>query len=121
MRVGWIGLGQMGAPMAEMVLKAGHQVVGHSRGKRPLDRLTALGARLTSSLTDAVAGAEVVCVCLFDDAQTREAVLESGVLAAMPAGSVLALHSTGAPALVEALAEAASPSVSVLDATFSGT
>jgi 3-hydroxyisobutyrate dehydrogenase-like beta-hydroxyacid dehydrogenase len=121
MKVGWIGLGQMGGPMAEMVLKGGHQVVGHSRGRRPLDRLTALGARLTPSLTEAVAGAEVVCVSLFDDAQTREALLGGGVLAAMAPGSVLALHSTGVPAMVEDLAAAAPPGVSVLDATFSGT
>jgi len=120
MKVGWIGLGQMGEPFATKVVEAGHQLVGHSRAGKPRDALTRAGARLTSSLTEAVAGAEIVGVCLFDDGQVLE-VLTQEVLAAMAPGAVLALHSTGVPTLVEDLAARAPTGVSVLDATFSGT
>lgn len=120
MKVGWIGLGQMGEPMALRVLEAGHSLVGHSRGGRPREALTAAGGRVADSLVETVREAEVVCACLFDDAQTRAAVMESGVLQAMAPGAVLAVHTTGSPTFIEALA-AAAPEIAVLDATFSGT
>lgn len=120
MRVGWIGLGQIGEPMAARVLAAGHQVAGFVRPGRDRSRLTAAGARLADNLADAVCGAEVVVVALFDDAQLRELLLQEGGLAALSPGAVLAVHTTGAPSVVEALASAR-PDVDVLDATFSGT
>ena len=121
MRVGWIGLGQMGQPFALKVLEAGHELVGHNRSGAPREALTAAGARLSPSLTETVTAAEVVCVCLFDDARVQEVLLGGEVLAAMPPGAVLALHSTGVPAVVEALSASAPPGKLVLDATFSGT
>jgi 3-hydroxyisobutyrate dehydrogenase-like beta-hydroxyacid dehydrogenase len=121
MKVGWIGLGQMGEAFALQILAGGHELVGHVRSERPRETLTQAGARLTSSLAEAVSGAQIVGVCLFDDAQVREVLLESDVLAGLAPGAVLALHSTGVPAVVEALAKAAPARASVLDATFSGT
>ena len=121
MKVGWIGLGKMGEPFALQVLKAGHQLTGHSRGGKPREAMTAAGADITGSLEETVRGAEVVVACLFDDAQVKSVLIGSGVLQAMAPGAVLALHTTGVPAVVEALASAAPPGVTVLDATFSGT
>ena len=120
MKVGWIGLGQIGEPMARKVLGAGHALVGHSRGGRPREALTAAGGRVTGSLLETVEGADVVVAALFYDEQVRESVRDSGVLQALRPGVVLALHTTGSPALVEALAAEAPAGVQVLDATFSG-
>lgn len=119
MQVGWIGLGQMGAPMALRALAAGHTVVGHSR--RPNPELVAAGAILTSSIREAAAQAQVLCVCLFDDAQVHDALIVQGALAALRPGAVMALHTTGAPDLMQDLARAAPEGVRVLDAPFSGT
>ena len=116
MNVGWIGLGQIGEPMALRVLAAGHVVTGHSRPGHDRSALVEAGARITSSLQEAVAGADVVIAALFDDAQMRQVFLEHGALAAMKPGAVLAVHTTGEPAALQELAEAAGP-VQVVDAT----
>ncbi|MDP1632549.1 MAG: NAD(P)-binding domain-containing protein [Caulobacter sp.] len=119
MRVGWIGLGQMGAPMAHRVLAGGHALLGHSRRPRP--DLLAAGASLTGSIEETAATAEVLCVCLFDDTQVRDVLIGQGALAALPPRAVVALHTTGAPALMDDLTVAAPDGVSILDAPFSGT
>lgn len=119
MKVGWIGLGQMGETFALRIVEQGHELLGHSRGNRPRAALKAAGGRVTGSLSETVADAQVVGVCLFDDAQVEEVLIRSGLLAEMQPGAVLALHTTGSPAVVERLA-AAAPHVGVLDATFSG-
>ncbi|MDB5425606.1 MAG: hypothetical protein JWQ29_3022 [Phenylobacterium sp.] len=119
MKVGWIGLGQMGEPMAVRVA-ASHELVGHLRtGARP--RLAEAGVTFTGSVRDVAAQAEVLCVCVFDDAQLRGALLDDGALAAMRPGAVLAIHTTGAPEILDEIAAAAPAGVALLDAPFSGT
>lgn len=120
MKVGWIGLGQIGEAFALKILEHGHHLVGHSRGNRRRERLKAAGAQITGSLTETVADADVVGVCLFDDEQVEEVLMSSGLLADMKPGTVLALHTTGSPSVVERLAADSPPGVDVLDATFSG-
>jgi len=121
MKVGWIGLGKMGEPFALQALKGGHELTGHSRGGKPRPAMTAAGAKISDSLEETVRGAAFVGACLFDDAQVKSVLVESGVLQAMEPGAVLAVHTTGVPAVIEAVAAAAPPGVAVLDATFSGT
>jgi 3-hydroxyisobutyrate dehydrogenase-like beta-hydroxyacid dehydrogenase len=68
-----------------------------------------------------VSEAELVCLCVFTDDQARAAMLgEGGALAAMPAGSVLAVHTSGSPTLARELGAAAPAGVRVIDAPFSG-
>ena len=67
------------------------------------------------------ADADVVIVCVFTDEQVRDVCLAEGLIAAMPAGSALVLHTTGSPRTVESIAEqAASRGVDVIDAPVSG-
>ncbi len=121
MKVGWIGLGRMGEAFAIATLGKGHDLIAHSRGERPRPALTSAGGRITGSLQDAVRDAEVIGVGLFNDAQVREVLIDSGVMGAMKPGVVVALHTTGTPDVAEAAAAAAPAGVTVLDATFSGT
>lgn len=121
MQVGWIGLGQMGEPMALQVVKAGRALVGHVRRPEEREALRGAGATLTSSAQEVAAQADILCVCVFDDAQLQAALVDSGALAALRPGAVVAIHSTGAPGVVEALARQAPAGVRVLDAPFSGT
>lgn len=120
MRVGWIGLGMMGLPMARNAARAGFSLIGHTRGREEQQALVADGGALTRDAV-ACAAADILCLCLFDDAQVRSVLYEGGVLAAMRAGSVLVVHTTGDPALSRRLAADAPRGVAVVDGAFSGT
>ncbi|MCB2047492.1 MAG: NAD(P)-dependent oxidoreductase [Novosphingobium sp.] len=119
MKVGWIGLGEIGKHMALRVLDAGHDLVAYDRGAGK-EEVAAKGARMTSDYAALAAGCEALCLCLFSDAQVRDVLFDQGTLAAMQPGSVLAIHTTGSPALAREIGERAPPGVSVLDACFSG-
>lgn len=118
--VGFVGAGQMGEPMVERLVGAGHRVVVHARKPDVRERLATLGADIVDTTPAAAADADVVVLCLFSDAQLAEVGPEA--VAAMRAGSVLASHVTGTTKAVSALADAGKDrGVAVLDAPVSGT
>ena len=121
MRLAFIGLGNMGSPMAGHLVDAGHDVAVFDLATERVDALAALGARAATSPADAASGAEVVSVTVMDGAQVDAVCLgDDGVLAAIEAGAVLAIHSTVHPRTVEGVAAAAPDGVDVLDAPISG-
>jgi 3-hydroxyisobutyrate dehydrogenase len=117
--IGWIGLGLIGTPMVRRVLAAGHPVTALARGQG-LAEVQAAGAATCSDSIALAASSDILVVCVFTDAQVREALLASGALGAMRAGSIVVIHTTGSPALARALGASAPAGVEVLDATFSG-
>ena len=122
MRVGVIGLGIMGAPMARNLLRAGHAVTVHSRTRARVDALVADGAAAANSPAAVVAAVEAV-VTMLPDTPDVEAVLAgpSGVLAAARPGLLAIDMSTIAPEAARALAaRAVSAGVTLLDAPVSG-
>ena len=120
MRVGWIGLGQMGLAMAACAARAGHRVVGHTRGNPAHHALVEAGGTLESDAVAVASGCEILCINVFTDAQVREVLLDGGVLAAMRPGAILVIHTTGDPALAAEVGRRA-PANPVLDGAFSGT
>jgi 2-hydroxy-3-oxopropionate reductase len=123
--VGFIGLGIMGAPMAEHLIAAGHQVAGYSRGSSGstwATRLTEAGGRAANDVADAVADAEIVITMLPNHPEVEAVVLgEKGVLASARPGTLLIDMSTIRPESSIAIAEAAAArQVRVLDAPVSG-
>jgi 3-hydroxyisobutyrate dehydrogenase-like beta-hydroxyacid dehydrogenase len=99
-RIGWIGLGKMGAPMAHHLHSAGHDISVHNRTAAKADRLVAAGATLAAHAADAARGAETVFSMLADDAALRAILLgPEGVVAAMDRGAVLVEMSTVSPAI----------------------
>jgi 3-hydroxyisobutyrate dehydrogenase-like beta-hydroxyacid dehydrogenase len=107
MRVGFLGLGEMGGPMASFVVAAGHEVALYDPVDDAVRARTASNARAASSPADAAASAEVVCVVVRDDEQSIAAIDGAdGVLRAASPGSVVVLHATVAPATVRRLARA---------------
>lgn len=120
MRVAWIGMGRIGKQMALRVAAAGHDIVGHARTPGKHADLVAAGGRVTVSLAEAVGGAELVCVNVYDEEQLRDALLAGGGLAAMASGAALAIHSTVGPALIHEIA-GTRHDIRLLDAPFSGT
>jgi 3-hydroxyisobutyrate dehydrogenase-like beta-hydroxyacid dehydrogenase len=101
MVVAFIGLGNMGLPMAKNLVKAGFVVQGYNRSRERRDLLE--GAKLFAKAEDAVKGADVVITMLSDDDAVRE--VQSAVMPAMKPGSIHLSMSTIAPATATELAE----------------
>jgi len=121
-RIGFIGLGVMGKPMARNLLARGFALVVHSRSRGPVDELVAAGAQAASSPADVAKQARVI-LTMVPDSPDVVAVLEGrdGVFSALQAGSLIVDHSTIAPAVARRLAEKASSlGASMLDAPVSG-
>ncbi|MEM6679363.1 MAG: 3-hydroxyisobutyrate dehydrogenase [Pseudomonadota bacterium] len=95
MRIGFIGLGNMGLPMARNLAAAGHAVTGFDLSEEALAGLEAAGGTRASTAAEAVSGAEAVVTAL-PAARHVEAVYlgEAGILAAAPAGTVFIDTST---------------------------
>lgn len=87
MQIGFLGLGNMGAAMARNLLKAGHTVQVWNRSPASRETLAKEGAQACDT-PQALAGAEVIVSMLADDAAMRESVVDSGLLAALPQGTV---------------------------------
>ncbi len=79
-RIGFIGLGNMGGPMAANLLKAGHEVSGFDLSKPALDALTAAGGKIASSAAEAARGAAFVITMLPAGEHVREVWLHQGGL-----------------------------------------
>jgi 3-hydroxyisobutyrate dehydrogenase-like beta-hydroxyacid dehydrogenase len=119
MNIGWIGLGGIGKEMAKRLLGAGYPVTVYTRGQG-LAEAKAAGAATSSSYAEIAAASDLFILCVYSDAQLREVLYDGGALAALKPGAVVAIHTTGSPALARELGERAPAGVKVLDATFSG-
>ena len=88
MKVGFIGLGNMGAPMASNLVKAGHELTVYNRTAAKAQALVDRGAKYVTSITEACRG-DVVFTMLSDDAALESAVLgEGGIAGALPRGGI---------------------------------
>jgi 2-hydroxy-3-oxopropionate reductase len=120
-RVGFIGAGRMGRPMVGRLVDGGHQVRALARSDEKRSAIAELGAGAVDEIHAVCADAEAVVLCVFTDEQVRQVCLSDGLVAAIPAGSTLVLHTTGSPRTAEAVAERAAPrGVQVVDAPVSG-
>jgi 3-hydroxyisobutyrate dehydrogenase-like beta-hydroxyacid dehydrogenase len=105
MRVGFIGLGQMGAAMAANLLKAGHDVTVFNRSPDKSRALLALGAHGAMHLADACRG-EAVITMLSDDRAVADVTLrDGGILQNLPQGAVHISMSTISVDLSKRLAQ----------------
>jgi 3-hydroxyisobutyrate dehydrogenase len=122
MRVGFVGVGRMGRPMARHLVEAGHEVVAFDLGAAALAAAREDGCTAAASAREAVGGAELAITMLPSPAAVEAAVLgDDGVAAGLAEGAVLADMSTAPPALARRLAQALEPrGIAVLDAPVSG-
>ncbi len=119
-RIGFIGVGNMGGPMAKNLIKAGNEVHAFDLSKVLLDKVVAAGAVAAESATDAVRGADVVVTMLPAGKHVR-AVYEGEVLGAVGAGTLLIDCSTIDVATARDVAgQAAAKGLSMVDAPVSG-
>ncbi|MFC5719159.1 2-hydroxy-3-oxopropionate reductase [Streptomyces gamaensis] len=121
-RVAWIGLGVMGSPMAEHLLKAGFHVTGHTLEQHKLDRLAAAGGTPAASVAEAVRDADVIVTMVPADAEVKAVAYgDDGVLAHARRGALFIDMSSITPATsVELAAAAREKGIRVLDAPVSG-
>jgi 2-hydroxy-3-oxopropionate reductase len=120
--IGFVGLGVMGRPMAEHLVRAGHEVTVHNRSQDPVRALVEAGAKAAGSAAEAADGADVVITMVPDSPDVEAVVLgERGVLETARDGLLLIDMSTIRPDTARAVAEAAKArGVRFLDAPVSG-
>src|SRR5262250_2206950 len=99
MRVGFIGLGNLGAPIAGFVLKAGHSLVVHDVRREATAPLVERGALSANSPRDVAVQCDVVCVCVPGPPEMRAVTLgPTGVLEGVRPDAVVVDHTTNSPA-----------------------
>lgn len=119
--VGWVGLGDQGTPIARAIAEAGYPL--HVWARRPQSLHALDGVRYTVHETPAemAAAADIVGLCLSEDKDNKQIMVDAGLLAAMKPGSILVNHGTGLPAFAVEMTELATPhGIQVVDAPVSG-
>ena len=121
-RVGFIGLGIMGMPMARNLMEAGYELVLHNRSPEKAEELGKEGATVAATPREVAEKSDVVITMLPDSPQVREVVAgENGVLEGISEGALIIDMSTISPVVTEELAEAVKEKgASMLDAPVSG-
>jgi 2-hydroxy-3-oxopropionate reductase len=122
LRIGFIGLGIMGKPMAGNLLAAGYQLSVHNRSRGPVDELAARGATAARSPRELAASSDVVITMLPDSPDVEAVVLgPDGVLEGIGSGALYIDMSTIAPAVTRRIAAVlAERGVDAVDAPVSG-
>lgn len=123
MKVGFIGLGVMGFPMAGHLSKAGHDLVVFNRTrKRAAQWQQQYGGNIANTPAELAASCQMVFSCVGKDSDIEEVTLGAdGAFRHMQAGSIFVDHSTGSAGLARKLAQAARDrGFAFLDAPVSG-
>jgi len=106
MKVGFIGLGHMGAGMAANLLNAGHEVTVYNRTRSKAEALVRRGAKEAATIADACRGDAVFTMLANDNAVEAVVFGEHGILESLPAGAIHISSSTISVGLAERLAAA---------------
>lgn len=122
MRVGFIGLGSQGGPMARRIVDAGYPLTLWARRPESVASFVDTAAVVAPTPAELGAASDIVGVCVVADADVEDVLLRpDGVLAGMSPGGVIAVHSTIHPDSCRRFAdEAAKKGVAIVDAPVSG-
>jgi 3-hydroxyisobutyrate dehydrogenase len=122
MRVGFIGLGSQGGPMARRIIEGGFPTTLWARRPASVEPFADTPATVAQTPAELAASSDLVCLCVVGDADIEEVTGGAhGLLAGLRPGSVIAVHSTVHPDTCRALAKTAGEQrVSVIDAPVSG-
>ena len=120
--VGVIGLGALGRPISELLVKAGHRVSVYDVRDEPMAALKNAGARACSSPAEVAQHSDIIISLVLDSAQTDDIVFgANGVLGSLQRGAILAIGSTLGPASLNKIALAlAAKGAETLDMPISG-
>ena len=107
MKIGFAGLGVMGAPMARHLVEAGHDVAGFNRSSQKARAWAEVsGGRFAATVGDAAAGADLFILCVGNDDDVREVV--KAALPSMGEGAILVDHTTTSARVAREMADLAS-------------
>jgi len=106
MEIGFVGLGNMGAAMAENLLRAGHSVTAYNRSRAKVDALVVVGAQRAQTVADASRGDVVISMLANDEAVEAVTFSDSGILGSLRPGAVHVSCSTISVDLARRLTEA---------------
>ena len=122
MKVAFIGMGTMGAPMALNILKAGHDVTVHNRTRERETPVAEAGAQRASSPAEASKNAEIIITCVSDTPDVEAIILgKNGIIQGAREGSIVIDMSTISPSATQRIAEALGKrGIKMLDAPVSG-
>jgi 3-hydroxyisobutyrate dehydrogenase-like beta-hydroxyacid dehydrogenase len=125
LKVGFIGLGNMGEGMALNLAHAGYSLTVRDVRPEPIARLEAAGATAVQTNFEVGSRSDLVCIAVFDEKQVRNTCLphgaDSGVVAGLRPGGIIAIHSTVSADVSRELARhGEAKGVQVLDAPMTG-
>ena len=122
MKVGFIGLGSMGLPMAQRIRSEGHELTLYARRPASLAPFAGTGVTVAATPADLGAAVEAVGICVFDAAGVEDVMFgPDGLVNTLKPGTVVLVHSTVSPGQVQQIARrAAEFGLRVLDAPVSG-
>jgi 3-hydroxyisobutyrate dehydrogenase len=119
LRIGFVGLGSQGGPMARRIVEGGYPLTLWARRAESLEPFADTKATIVADLAALGASCDMLCICVVDDSGVQQVV--DAALPAMSAGSILVVHSTVHPDSCRAIAEqAAARGVALIDAPVSG-
>jgi 2-hydroxy-3-oxopropionate reductase len=88
-KIGFIGIGLMGLPMAKNILKAGHNLKAFNRTQSKAETLKEFGAEITTSINEVVKESDVVITMLTDDTAINDVMNSSNFLENLKSGSTV--------------------------------
>src|SRR3978361_1982292 len=104
-KIGFVGLGNQGAPIAERILNAGYPLSVWARRMASTALLSGAGAKVAGSVEDLARLSDILCVCVLDDAGVVD--VASRAMPQMAQGSMIIILSTAHPQTCRNLAEQA--------------
>lgn len=121
MEIGFVGLGNMGLPMAKRLIDAGHQLIGFDVQREAVDRLVALGAKGLGSPREVADAVETVLTSLPTPAIVREVALgANGLILGKKIRRLVEMSTTGSGAAVEIGAALNARGIAMIDSPVSG-
>ena len=121
MKVGFIGLGSLGAPIARKIARSGFPLVVYDISPAAMEAFDEPGAEAAANPIETALQCEALCVCVRMDSELLDLAGDGALFAALGDGGLLIIHSTVAPELCQQLAAIAEGyGVSVIDAGVSG-
>src|SRR2546423_39421 len=122
LRIGFVGVGVMGRPMAHNLLKAGYSCTICDVNPKPIEALVAEGAKVASSAAEAAKGSDIFITMVVNDAQFTATLFEPGNAASAlkPGAVVIGMSTMSMRTVQDAAARLKDSSVDYLDAPVSG-
>ena len=121
MKIGFLGLGAMGMPMAENLIKKQYSVTGFDVRPESVSTFEALGGKGAATAAQAAANADVLIVMVVNAAQAESVLFDAGALDAMASAGTVVLMATCAPSAVKSIAaRIAATGRHIIDAPVSG-